>query len=588
MEQSHFVSIVSEAPARYGWFLGAGASQSAGLPTAWDIIWDLKRREYNRAENQKIPATDVQNQAVRDKIQSYLLSRGFPETGDASEYTRFFELIFGDNHERQRRYIRAMLSEDKIALALGQRVIGAMICAGLNKVVFTTNFDAVIETAVAQMGGMALSPFHLEGSYAVDAAVNAEEYPIYCKLHGDFRYQSIKNLDTDLRTQNVDLGKGLINACNRFGLIIAGYSGRDTSVMELLSSVLESTNPFPHGLFWTKLKNAPPLPSVTQLIDQAKARNVDAHIVEIETFDTMLSRIWRQLEPVDPALDAKVRLAARQRVEISVPAPGKGEPILRANAIPIESLPQKCLQLHFRSEKDWDDIKAAEVAAKDQVICTKAEGIWAWGRRTSIASAFGRDLASVEVADISGPLSTIDDHHHFKGFVEKAACRALGRDKPLLVRSWRSGYALIVDRNAKHLGAIGGLKKITGGLAGLLEGKFTRPTEDHPTVEQIAWAEAVQVNLETRAGKYWLLLRPDVWIWPRHAREEVISFLDYRRADRFNAKADDILSAWIKILLPADSRADLVEVSLFETGEESENPTFGMSSRTAFARRSVA
>jgi hypothetical protein len=45
------------------WLLGAGASQSAGLPTATDIIWDLKRRFYCSEEQQAISANDLQNNA---------------------------------------------------------------------------------------------------------------------------------------------------------------------------------------------------------------------------------------------------------------------------------------------------------------------------------------------------------------------------------------------------------------------------------------------------------------------------------------------------------------------------------------------
>jgi hypothetical protein len=48
---------------RSAWLLGAGASQSAGLPTATDIIWDLKRRFYCSEDQQAISASDLQNNA---------------------------------------------------------------------------------------------------------------------------------------------------------------------------------------------------------------------------------------------------------------------------------------------------------------------------------------------------------------------------------------------------------------------------------------------------------------------------------------------------------------------------------------------
>lgn len=54
MNQAEFVRIICERPERYAWFLGAGASHNANLPTAEDIITDLKRRYYCSEENQKI------------------------------------------------------------------------------------------------------------------------------------------------------------------------------------------------------------------------------------------------------------------------------------------------------------------------------------------------------------------------------------------------------------------------------------------------------------------------------------------------------------------------------------------------------
>jgi hypothetical protein len=60
----------------FSWLLGAGASQSAGLPTAVDVIWDLKRRYYCSEEHQDISANDLQNSAVKEKIDLSL----FPTT----------------------------------------------------------------------------------------------------------------------------------------------------------------------------------------------------------------------------------------------------------------------------------------------------------------------------------------------------------------------------------------------------------------------------------------------------------------------------------------------------------------------------
>src|ERR1017187_3926740 len=227
MDQGELTSIFCARPQNFAWFLGAGASATAGLPTATDILWDMKLRYYCREENQDISRQDLQNEAVRTKIQDFMESRGFPALWAEDEYPAYFEKIFGTDKERQRKYLRAVLSEERARLSVGNRVLGGLIAAGFCRAVFTTNFDSVVEKAVAEVAGQSLSAYHLEGSQNANQALNNEEFPIYCKLHGDFRYDSLKNLAADLATQNAALTECLVNAGNRFGFVAAGYSGRD-------------------------------------------------------------------------------------------------------------------------------------------------------------------------------------------------------------------------------------------------------------------------------------------------------------------------------------------------------------------------
>ena len=77
MNQIDLVARVCGRSPRFAWFLGAGASRAAGHPTASDIIWDLKWRHYCREENQDIDRADLQNDAVRARVQSYFDARGF-------------------------------------------------------------------------------------------------------------------------------------------------------------------------------------------------------------------------------------------------------------------------------------------------------------------------------------------------------------------------------------------------------------------------------------------------------------------------------------------------------------------------------
>lgn len=586
MDQIQLVQRLSEAASQFSWLLGAGASQSAGLPTAWDVMWDLKRRHYNLQENQQISPNDIQNAAVQEKVSAYMGAQGFLPPGNPREYSACFELIFGDDYDRQSRYLRAILADHKISLSVGHRALAAMMASGQAKAVFTTNFDTVVEKAFAAVSGKDIAPFHLEGSYAANAALNDDEFPIYVKMHGDFRYQSIKNLSADLLSQDMELGKCLVSAGNRFGLVVVGYSGRDESAMALLEGALKGPNPFPHGLFWTTMKGRQPFKAVADLIAKAKARGVKAEVVEIETFDSLMSRVWRQLPSRSPELIAAVSKAEMTAVSLPLPPMGKASPILRLNGLPVGELPDDCYELRFRKDLEWADLREAEGRAKGAMICTKESTIWAWGHEAVIRSAFGEELTEVVPSALGERVHDLASNLYLKSFFEQGIGSGLRRGLPLILRSDRSGSTLIVDRHTSKNSIFDGLRAAIGGpLHGQVTGLMTSPTPEHATSEQVYWAECVHLDLQQIEGRNWLVLRPDVWVWPKWARRDATDFLGRRCGGRFNPKADKLLSAWIAILLPNGGRGADHTVTAFDGSAEPGNPTFILNDRTAFSRR---
>lgn len=584
MNQAEFTAIYCARPQNFAWFLGAGASRSAGLPTATDILWDIKRKYYCREENQELSRQDIQNPAVRDRIQSFMDSRGFPPHGAPEEYAAYFERIFRDDKERQRRYLKAILSEEGVTLSVGNRVLGAMLASGLSRAAFTTNFDSVVERAVAEVGSVSLSAYHLEGSHAAVQALNNEEYPFYCKLHGDFRYDSLKNLPADLAAQNAALAASLVIAGNRFGFVVAGYSGRDASVMDLFCSVLASPNPFPHGVFWLGMKGGAVLPAVSELVEQAQTRGVTASYVEIETFDALMLRLWRNIESKPPEIDARVRKARLIAVNIPLPPAGTQNPVLRLNALPVVEMPAQCLSLAFRRPMEFNEVRRIRDGAKARLILAKSQGILCWGSESIVRTTFGDALLSVEPATVPSDLSR-PDTLQLKGFVEEAVCWALARGKPLLSRSTRSAAFLIANPSAPGQEALAPLANAARSIGGQIAGVFTTPTDEHPKAEPVRWAEALRLSLDQKDGRTWLLMEPDIWIWPQRARRDSTTFLDKRQGGRYNAKHDALLNAWIHIILGTDERNADVATQTFDGDAGAGNPCFRIGTRTAFSRR---
>jgi len=587
MDQVEFTSIFCERPQNFAWFLGAGASRTAGLPTANDVIWYMKRRYYCLEENQDITRQDIQNKAVRARIQDFMASKGFPELWSENEYTTYFEKIFGDDSERQRKFLKKILSEDNVTLSIGNRVFGAMVAEGFCRVAFTTNFDSVVEKAVAEVAGQSLSAYHIEGSHVASKALDNEEFPIYCKLHGDFRYDSLKNLSVDLLTQNSDLSKCLENAGNRFGFIVAGYSGRDQSVMDLFYTVLESNNPFPHGLFWTGIKGSAIPPAVESLLARAQEKGVNAQYIPIETFDTLLLRLWRNINNKSDEMNAQVMKSQVTSVCIPLPSYGTGKPILRLNALPITTMPKQCLELTLDKSKEWSDIRQAKIDSNNSLILTKADSVWCWGSREKIKKVFGKELTSIVSRELPTELSS-PDNLHAKGFIEEAICAALVQGKPLLARNSRFSSYLIADPHADNKSGLDPLYEVIGNESGEIVGLFTPVTNEFPYAQKVTWSEAVRVSIDQKDGKLWLLLDPDIWIWPPRARKSAVGFMNDRRRDRLNNVYNSLLDAWVQVILDTNERNVEVSVTAFDGEGSDENPAFCIGSRTAFSQRLIS
>jgi hypothetical protein len=560
------------------WFLGAGTSRTAGLPTATDIIWDLKQKYYCLHENQDLQSHDINNSTIKKKIQAYMDSKGFPALWSPEEYSFYFDLTFGNDDKAQQKYIHEALANEKVSLNIGHRVLAALMEMGQARIVFTTNFDEVIETAFAEVAGKNLSTFHLEGSYAALDALNAERFPLYAKVHGDFRYQSIKNLTEDLRNNDSEIHKCFLAASIRYGLVVSGYSGRDGNVMSMFRNALDQNNAFPHGLFWTVPRISGAEENVWKLIAYAKEKRVRAHLVETGTFDEMLSKIWRQVEGKPQTLDGKVRTAHVESVSIPLPVPGKQFPILRTNALPILTLPVRCGMVDLDGTITFGDFKEKIIEKSPNAVLTYTDKILFWGDRDEVVKLFPADeIKSIVPLDFEDGAQSALASTFMKSFFEEALATALCHGKPLFRRRKYRTYHTVVQHHAANNPLFSGLRNVLN-----YNGKPGYITGNVPGLKDVTWAESVSIRLEERDGRLWVMLRPDIWITPLAKRQEARAFLRKRRLYRYNPKSYHLLDAWIEILLGEVGSGSAIKVSCFPDAEYSAN--FEVGTRTAYSR----
>ena len=205
---------MQDRPGVYALLLGSGVSRSAGIPTGWDIVHDLIGR---LAELQGGPSdtTDL----VGWYRQKY---------DQEPEYSALLEAIAHTPEERQlllRSYFEPNDAEREQGLkqpTAAHRAIAQLVGGGLIRVIITTNFDRLIETALRDAG---VEPTVLSTPELVAGALPLIHTPCcVLKVHGDYLDPRILNSPAELSTYEPALVELLDQVFDQFGLIVCGWS----------------------------------------------------------------------------------------------------------------------------------------------------------------------------------------------------------------------------------------------------------------------------------------------------------------------------------------------------------------------------
>lgn len=170
------------------WLLGAGASAAAGIPTAWDMIWEFKQQLYvsQRRVSPKVVA-DLANPAVQRDLQAFVDGlEKYPPAGAPDEYAALFEAAYSNESDR-RAYIAGKLSGAKPSY--GHIALATLMRGDRARLVWTTNFDPLVADGCAKVydGTGHLTTVTLESAELGREVVNESRWPAEIKLHGDFR-----------------------------------------------------------------------------------------------------------------------------------------------------------------------------------------------------------------------------------------------------------------------------------------------------------------------------------------------------------------------------------------------------------------
>lgn len=375
------------------WFVGAGASVGAGLPTGGTLTWEFKRALYCNA--QRLPQSrfpDLYDPAFQRLVQSFFDSKsGLPPLGSDEEYSAYFEAYLPDERDR-RRFLDARLQGCKPSY--GHLCLAALMALGQIRIAWTTNFDQLIERAcshqvIVDTLKRALAVAGLDQPEKASDLIRDEAWPLLIKLHGDFLYRKLKNTGPELQQQDSTLRHHLSEECGRRGLAVVGYSGRDASVMKTLAEALELKTPFPHGLFWFARPGDNPVPAVLDVLTRARSKGAQAAFIEVSTFDELMADLFlpHQESLTDVRDLVKAARPKRQPIPLTY-QPAAHWPVLRTNALQITDFPATCTVFEAEVGKTAEVKLLTQPHANEMVALRRRVGVIAFGARGKLEEVF--------------------------------------------------------------------------------------------------------------------------------------------------------------------------------------------------------
>jgi tetratricopeptide (TPR) repeat protein len=281
MSNSDIITTIGDLlirnPYRIVFFLGAGCSQSAGIPTAGEISRTLATRLFLKQNNKQPPSSDKE-------LEEWLEEQAW--FNQDNQYPSILDRSFPNNKERRIYFEELISGKQPSASHIG---LASIIRSGLSSIVLTPNFDRLIEYAIIRIGHIVptVSLFDADLPY-LDLETSRKKV---LKLHGDYLYGNIRNLGRELSTVESSMRVKLEKSSFRRGIVVCGYSGGDDTIMSSFENLAQDENNYELGIHWLILGGTRPSERVVRLIEQTRDRG--SKIYEIEGSDWFFSELSR-------------------------------------------------------------------------------------------------------------------------------------------------------------------------------------------------------------------------------------------------------------------------------------------------------
>lgn len=183
-----------------------------------------------------------------------------------------------------------MLSDRKPSI--GYLCLAEAVAQGKVKNIWTTNFDPLLENALHLLyptnNVLVCSEANRDSVHVLNP-----QYPVVGKLHGDYRYDWLRNTEDELQQLEEKLKDYAASQLVDKQLVVVGYSGNDESIMSFLETCVDDHSLLSKGLLWAIRKGSYVNPRVNNFIRRAQKNGKYADIIEIDGFDQLMYSIYQ-------------------------------------------------------------------------------------------------------------------------------------------------------------------------------------------------------------------------------------------------------------------------------------------------------
>lgn len=258
--------------------LGSGISSSAGILTGWKITLDLV---------EKLAA--VYEETCEPDPEHWFQAR----FGKPPDYSMLLDELTNTRTERQqllRPYFEANEQEREEGLkqpTAAHHAIAKLAAQGFVRVVITTNFDRLLESALHEAG---VEPAVLSTEDDLKGALPLPHMKCcVLKVHGDYLDTHIRNTPDELDEYPKEINRFLDRVFDEFGLIVCGWSAKwDGALRDAIARAPSRR----FTTYWSSDRK--PNEEAQRLIDNRRAR-----FIPIEDADSFFRKVQHKVEAIE-------------------------------------------------------------------------------------------------------------------------------------------------------------------------------------------------------------------------------------------------------------------------------------------------